>query len=154
MFTASLAVAKSPPSRSLVWLRGGGRRSEGAEALALLAVRPGGVWSFEGGRRGVARGDGGCFFVESRFVEAAEVAGAAAGVEDGDEAAEGVEDGGGAGVVGGDGGEVEAEAFHDGMLLSFGGAKIGSGLGNPSASASAGSWPHRGISLRKGRGCE
>ena len=47
MFTASLAVAKSPPSRSWAGLRGGGR-SEGAEAVASLLVRLG----EQGGSRG------------------------------------------------------------------------------------------------------
>ena len=62
---------------------------------------------------------GGEVFFKAGFVKAAEVAGAAAGVEDGDEAAEGVEDGGGAGVVGGKRRKIEAEALHVGSFLSI-----------------------------------
>ena len=45
MFTASLAVAKPPPSRRWAGLRGGGR-SEGAEVVASLLVRLGGNTEF------------------------------------------------------------------------------------------------------------
>ena len=102
---------------------GGEGFGSGAELVDELGIAAeDGVHVAEGGADNDRRG---IFFVEARFVEAAEVASTAASVDDDDKASEGIEDRGSTSVIGGKGGEVETEAFHDGGLLSCRGDRIG-----------------------------